>query len=86
MKTKSIRSLAALVGVAISLHASAFAGPGAQPETQKSEVRVKKSPTVAFGGTVGTRNAPAAEKAIEKPGPKLTRISGPHGDHFIYRW
>lgn len=86
MKAKSVRSIAALVGVAIGLHASAYAGPGAQPETQKSEVREKKSATVAFGGTVRTRNAPATEKASAKPGPKLTRISGPRGDHFIYRW
>jgi hypothetical protein len=84
MKTKSNHSVAAaLLGVSVILHVSANAGPDPQPEYQSPKVSERKNANVTH---VQGRKAPANGKAVVKSGPKLTRVSGPRGDHFIYRW
>jgi hypothetical protein len=82
MKTTSIKSMAALFGLAIALNANSFAGPGPQlPQPSRKVGEPKKSiVTVAL---TGTPHESRSKSAIAEP--KLTQVSGPHGVTFVYR-
>jgi hypothetical protein len=79
MKTKSLKSLTALIGAVVALNVSVLAGPGpqSQPVTRKASVE-KKTTTVA----VFAKEAPATKSETE---PKLFTVDGPRGMTFTFR-
>ncbi len=82
MKTNSINSIATLLGMAVLLDTSALAGPG--PQTPLTVHQPSQQPTATIAlevNSVSIKPAPVAEGS-----PKLDRIDGPRGSHFIYRW
>jgi hypothetical protein len=82
MKTKSIKAIAALFSVAAILNVSAVAGPDPQQLTVPKNATEKKVSTVAVtakGQSVATR------QATKESEPKFERISGAHGDIYLYR-
>lgn len=81
MKTKSLKHLATLLGVAVLINASAFAGPGPQPQFQPRKVSDRKVVVVPSE----VRTSRGDSKAIIQPAASLTYISGPHGGVFAYR-
>jgi hypothetical protein len=81
MKTQSIKSIAALFGVAVILNASALAGPGPQlpAPTRKVSEPKKAAVTVAMTGTArDSRKADTSE-------PRLFQVSGPRGETYTFR-
>jgi hypothetical protein len=90
MKTKSITSLAALLGVAVILNASALAGPDPQLMTflqnlhkERNAGSEKSVPTIALAGH---RKAPKTAKPATKAASTVSVVPGPHGDNrHIYR-
>jgi hypothetical protein len=83
MKTQSISTLAALLGVAVTLNVSALAGP--DPSTrfplQTVSQPTKSQVSVAFGG----HQAEQKSKAVESSS-KLTQTPNAHGGiTFSYR-
>jgi hypothetical protein len=82
MNTKSIKSIATLLGVAVTLNLSALAGPDPQSRFQtrnngsegKSVVPVATQVSKAFTST----------KAAKKSSPSLVYISTPHVGAFAY--
>jgi hypothetical protein len=67
MNTKSVSSVAALLGAAVALNLSAFAGPGPQdpPQTRK----INKEKKVAVTTTYKEWKAPVAEKSTKQLRP-----------------
>jgi len=83
MKTKSITSIAALLGVAVTLNLSAIAGPGMQqlPSWRRDSSEQKTLCVTASK----VRKMPTIALSVTMPGAPLTQESGPHGINYIYR-
>ena len=79
MKTKSIKSVAALLGVGVALNLSVLAGPG--PE---SEPRIQMGSSGKAVIAEQVRNTSSAAKSVKKQSPKLVRITGPRWSTFGY--
>ena len=78
MKTKSIKSAAALFGVGVALNLSVLAGPG--PE---SEPRIQSASNGKAVIAEQVRQTSTA-KSVKKQSPKLVRITGPRWSTFGY--
>jgi hypothetical protein len=74
MKTKSLKSLAALLGAVVALNVSVLAGPGPQPQPVSHKVT-----TVAVFAK-GTTVKPEAQSSS-----KLVTITGAHGTTYGFR-
>ena len=81
MKTKSIKSLAALLCVAATLNLSALAGPGPQPVPSPLRAE-QKNVSVA---STEARKVPTIALNLTKTSAKLSSVSGPHGTEYFYR-
>ena len=75
MKTKSIKSIAALLGIGVALNLSALAGPGPQ-----SEPRGRKSGDGKAVIAEQVRPATSTTKQVKK----VVLITGPRGTAFGY--
>jgi hypothetical protein len=101
MKTQSIKSIATLLGLAVTLNVSALAGPGPQPQVQTWYAGqgqsvatpvspAQETPTIAFGGTkLGASESHGKPSVFTTTGrmsaPAVTAVNGPHGIFFVYR-
>lgn len=79
MKTKSIKSIATLLGVGVALNLSALAGPGPQPESLIRNGTDSKN-VVALQ----VRKSSSTGKSVVEASPKLVQITGPHGTTLAY--
>lgn len=82
MKTQSIKFLATLLGVAVTLNASALAGPGPQSRFQARKVSEPEKVTVI---TTRTQTASSDGKAVVESRQTLVQVPGPHGVNYSYR-
>lgn len=88
MKTKSVASIAALLGAAVVLNVSALAGPDPQlvpsllrsANSQKATTH-EKTVTIALAG----HSKAAAAKPAANAGSTIFYVPGPHGDKSTYR-
>jgi len=84
MKSKSIKSLAALFGAVVALNVSVLAGPGpqSQPSVRKTSEPKKVAVTVASAQTQKTTG-----KAIVKTNaaPQVIYEVGAHGGTYVTR-
>ena len=79
MKTKSIKTFAALFGAAVILSTSVLAGPGPQPQFQTRAAGEQKQVTVA------SSKAPTIALGGSQTEPKLFTVYGPRGLTFTFR-
>jgi len=94
MKTNTINSIVAVLGVTVALNLSALAGPGVQQRFQASNTSaqksVAKSPTVAFGGTQSSASQEIPYVSTTQgrvSAPTAVQAVGPHGNTILlYRW
>jgi hypothetical protein len=84
MKTKSIASIAAVLGSTAVLNLGALAGPGPQPQFQTRPVSKQKIVPTPSGKVT---KAPTAAKSMIQSGPSLTYVTGGKGNTYaVYRW
>jgi hypothetical protein len=72
MKTKSITSIAALLGAVAALNVSALAGPGPQPVPSKAKVSTIATSVHGQGLSAAQPAAEAVSKTFFVPGPRGT--------------
>ena len=82
MKPKSIHFIPAVLVAAVILHAGALAGPGPQTEFLTQKIAIKKRVALSC---IAELNGSRTATAVMKTCPRLTTVSGPHGDYYIFR-
>ncbi|HEY2342508.1 MAG TPA: hypothetical protein VGH90_05735 [Chthoniobacteraceae bacterium] len=82
MKTQTVKTFAALLGVAVALNLSALAGPGPQSQPKFRTQKGSDGKNVVAGLQI--EKAPAAKTSVKNSTPHLIYISAPHGVNFEY--
>ncbi len=85
MKTKSIKSIAALIGVTLAFNARVLAGPGPQTPTQPHKVSELQKVAVASGQPQRAQKTSHDGKTAVNARPSYFYVSGPHGVTYAFR-